>query len=121
MKRPGMRKRNMLSLYISDEEVLYKSYIPFLKYGGLFIPTEKMYKLGDEVFILLTLLTDGDKSPVAGKVVWINPKGTSGSRPSGIGVEFGDIDKGVTRDKIEKLLSGLIADKTKSQRPTYTM
>ncbi len=121
MKRPGMRKRNMLSLYISDEEVLYKSYIPFLKYGGLFIPTEKMYKLGDEVFILLTLLNDGDKSPVAGKVVWINPKGTSGSRPAGIGVEFGDIDKGVTRDKIEKLLSGLIADKTKAQRPTFTM
>jgi len=64
-----------------------KYYLPFLKQGGLFIKTEKYnkFKLGDEVFLLLTLF-NGEKSPVAGKVVWINPKDSQGSRPSGIGL-----------------------------------
>ena len=117
MKRPGGMKRNMLTLNISDENTLYNSYLPFLKHGGLFIPTDKSYKLGDEVFLLLTLLNDGDKTPVAGKVVWINPKGAQGGRPSGIGVHFSDQDKGATREKIEKALATLL----KSDKRTYTI
>lgn len=122
MKIPGKKKgmgmrRNMLTLHIDNEDKLYASYLPFLKNGGLFIPTDKSYKLGDEVFVLLTLLNDGDKSPVAGKVVWINPKGTTGGRPAGIGMHFGDLDNGATREKIEKI----IAPKLKSDKKTYTI
>lgn len=114
--RPGM-KRNMLNANISDENLLYAYYMPFLKNGGLFIPTDKSYKLGDEVFLLLTLMNDGEKVPIAGKVVWINPKGTQGNRPAGIGVHFGDMDKGSTREKIERILANLM----KSERPTATI
>ncbi len=117
MSRPGGLKRNMLQLHIPDEQTLYNSYLPFLKQGGLFIPTDKNYKLGDEVFLLLTLLSDGEKMPVAGKVVWVNPKGVQGRRPAGIGVHFGELDKGATRNKIEKALGPLI----KSEKGTYTM
>jgi len=116
-RRGGMMRRNMLSLHIKDEEELYKSYLPFLKHGGLFIRTDKQYQLDDEVFLLLTLMSDGDKTPVAGKVVWINPKGSPGGRPPGIGVHFGELDKGATRDKIEQRL----AQRLKSDRPTFTM
>ena len=111
----GMR-RNMLTLQIRSDEDLYKSYLPFLKHGGLFIPTDKLYQLGDEVFLLLTL-PDSDKTPVAGKVVWINPKGSPGGRPAGIGIHFGELDKGATRDKIEQRL----VEKLRWDRPTYTM
>ncbi len=120
IKRPGgMMKRSMLTLHITDESILYSSYLPFLKHGGLFIPTDKIsnYKLGDEVFLLLTLMDNDDKTPVAGKVVWINPKGAQGSRPAGIGVHFSELDKGATRDKIEKYLVNLL----KSEKATYTM
>ncbi|WP_245391579.1 PilZ domain-containing protein [Thioflexithrix psekupsensis] len=117
MPRPGGMKRNMLTLHITDENTLYASYLPFLKQGGLFVPTEKSYRLGDEVFVLLTLMNDGEKTPVAGKVVWINPKGTVGNRPAGIGIHFGDVDKGMTREKIEKLLGAY----NRSEKPTYTM
>jgi len=117
MSRPGGPKRNMLQLHIPDEQTLYSSYLPFLKHGGLFIPTDKNYKLGDEVFLLLTLLSDGEKMPVAGKVVWVNPKGVRDRRPAGIGVHFGELDKGATRNKIEKALGALI----KSEKGTYTM
>jgi len=119
MKIPGKKGRrpNMLALHIKDPQSLYASYLPFLQHGGLFIPTDKPYKLGDEVFVKLTLLDEDDKTPIAGKVVWINPKGAGGNRPAGIGVHFGELDKGATRDKIE----GKLAELLKSEKPTYTM
>ena len=107
----------MVTRTIKDKQDLYHSYLPFLKNGGLFIPTEKQYTLGDEVFMLLTLPDDNEKNPVAGKVVWINHKGTQGGRPAGIGVHFGEQDGGKTRTKIEATLGGLL----RSDKPTYTM
>jgi type IV pilus assembly protein PilZ len=117
LKRGGMMGRGMLTLHIKDKQSLYASYLPFLKNGGLFVPTEKKYRLGDEVFMLLTLLEDKEKMPVAGKVVWINPKGSQGNRPTGIGVHFGEMDNGTTRNRIEATLASLM----RSNKPTYTM
>ncbi len=118
LKKSGMMGRGgMLQYHIKDNNILYMSYLPFLKNGGLFYPTEKSYRLGDEIFMLLTLLDSPEKIPVAGKVVWINPQGTQGNRPSGIGIHFGDLDKGVTRSKIENLLVGLL----RSEKSTFTM
>ena len=48
-------RQGILSLTIRDKSSLYAAYMPFIKNGGLFIPTNKAYKLGDEVFMLLTL------------------------------------------------------------------
>lgn len=39
----------ILSLSIKDKAALYAAYMPFVKNGGLFIPTKKRYRLGDEV------------------------------------------------------------------------
>ena len=110
-------RQGILSLTIKDKNALYAAYMQFVKNGGLFIPTEKQYSLGDEVFMLLTLPDDNEKNPVAGKVVWINHKGTQGGRPAGIGVHFGEQDGGKTRTKIEATLGGLL----RSDKPTYTM
>ena len=41
---------------IKDKAALYVAYMPFIKNGGLFIPTNKSFKVGDEVFMLLSLL-----------------------------------------------------------------
>ena len=70
---PGPRN-GILSLTIKDKSVLYAAYMPFIKNGGLFIPTNKSYKLGDEVFMLLNLMDEAEKIPVAGRVTWITPK-----------------------------------------------
>lgn len=110
-------RQGILSLTIRDKSALYASYMPFVKNGGLFIPTAKDYKLGDEVFMLLTLTDTKDKLPVAGKVVWITPKGAQGNKTAGIGVQFSELDKGATKNKIEKSLAGAL----KSDRPTHTM
>ena len=44
-------KNGILSLAIKDKAVLYAAYMPFVRNGGLFIPTKKEYELGDEVFV----------------------------------------------------------------------
>jgi type IV pilus assembly protein PilZ len=116
MKKHGGMKKNMLNLSITDEQTLYNSYLPFLKRGGLFVPTERTYKLGNEVLLLLNLMNEG-KTPVAGEVVWMTPKGAAGGRPTGIGVHFSEKDNGATREKVEKALANLLS----SDKKTYTM
>ena len=106
----------ILSLAIKDKAVLYAAYMPFVKNGGLFIPTKKEYALGDEVFMLLNLMDEPDKIPVAGKVIWVTPKGAQGARSAGIGVQFNDQDD-VARSRIENYLAGAL----QSDRPTHTM
>lgn len=111
--RPGV-----LSLSIKEKSALYAAYMPFIKHGAVFIPTNRHYHLGDEVFILLSLMDDPAKIPVAGKVVWVTPAGSQGNKTQGIGVQFSDNESGVSaRNKIEGLLGGLL----KSTRPTHTM
>ncbi len=110
-------RQGILSLTIRDKSALYASYMPFIKNGGLFIPTAKPYKLGDEVFMLLTLTDSKEKLPVAGRVVWITPRGSQGNKTAGIGVQFSELDKGATKNKIENQLAGAL----KSDRATHTI
>ena len=83
-------KQGVLSLTIKDRAVLYAAYMPFIQNGGLFVPTNKQYALGDEVFILLSLIDEVEKIPITGQVVWITPKGAQGNRQAGIGVQFSE-------------------------------
>lgn len=106
----------LLSVSYKDKNALYAAYMPFLKKGGLFIPTNKIYQIGDEVFILLSLMDESEKFPVAGRIAWITPKGAQGNRLAGIGVQFSDLDGGA-RNKIETYLAGML----ESDRVTHTM
>jgi type IV pilus assembly protein PilZ len=110
-------KQGILALTIKDKSALYAAYMPFIKNGGIFIPTPKPYRLGDEVFMLLTLMDEKERLPVAGRIVWITPKGAQGQRSAGIGVQFSELDKGQTRNKIETYLAAAL----KSERQTHTM
>ena len=63
-----MAKPGLLTLTIKDKSALYLAYMPFVINGGLFIPTNSSYRLGDEVFMLLNLMGEDEKIPVAGTV-----------------------------------------------------
>lgn len=110
--RPGV-----LSLTIKDKNALYAAYMPYVKGGGIFIPSNRPYKLGDEIFMLLTLMDNKEKIPVAGHVVWVTPVGAQGSRAAGVGIQFSEKDSGAARAKIENILAGQL----NSDRPTHTM
>lgn len=116
MQGIGGARNGILSLTIKDKAVLYAAYMPYVKNGGLFIPTNKSYKMGDEVFMLLSLMDEPEKIPVAGKVIWVTPQGAQGNRSAGIGVQF-DADDPTANNKIENFLAGSL----ESDRPTHTM
>ena len=109
-------KQGILSLTIKDRTVLYAAYMPFLRNGGLFIPTNKRFALGEEVFVLLALMDEAEKIPINGTVVWVTPKGAQGNRQAGIGVQFSEADFAAATKIEEHLGTGLVSD-----RPTHTM
>ena len=114
----GLVRPGVLSLSIKEKSALFAAYMPFIKGGGLFIPTNKSYNMGEEIFMLLTLMADPSKLPVSGKVVWVTPAGAHGSRTQGVGVQFALNESGRSaQNKIEGLLGGSL----KSVRPTHTM
>ena len=109
-------RQGILSLTIKDKAVLYAAYMPFLDNGGIFVPTNKRYSIGDEVFMLLTLMDEPEKIPIAGRVVWITPAGAQGNRQAGVGVQFSEQDA-TANAKIELHLGGAL----NSGRQTHTM
>lgn len=114
----GVPRQGILSLAIKDKGALYNAYMSFVKGGGLFVPTAKRYNLGDEVFILLSLMEEKDRLPVAGKIVWVTPPGAQGNRTAGIGVQFNETADGeAAKSKIEAMLGASLG----AERMTHTM
>ena len=114
----GQVRPGVLSLSIKEKSALFAAFMPFIKGGGLFIPTNKSYKMGEDVFMLLTLMDDPAKLPVSGKVVWVTPAGSHGGRTQGVGVQFAANESGRAA---EKKIEGFLGGSLKSLRPTHTM
>lgn len=113
-----LNRPTVLSLAIKEKAALYAAYMPFLKHGGMFVPTQKPYKVGDEIYLLLTLMDDPNKYAIAGKVVWITPAGAANNKTQGIGVHFPDDETGTrTRLRIEEILGAAL----RSSRATHTL
>ena len=110
-------RQGILSLSIKDKSALYAAYMPFIVNGGLFVPTNREYEMGQEVFLLLNLMEETERLPIAGKIIWKTPPGSDGYRAAGIGVQFSNQDGGIARNKIENYLAGALA----SDRTTHTM
>ena len=114
----GAARPGVLSLNIREKAALYAAYIPLFAEGGIFIPTAREYRLGDDVYVLLTLPDDPQRYPVAGKVAWITPARAAGNRAPGVGIRFPSDEKSrQLKAKIEDALGGTIA----SDRPTQTI
>ena len=67
--------------------------------------------------MLLSLMEEAERLPVAGRIIWITPVGAEGNRAAGIGVQFSDQDQGNTQKKIENYLAGALG----GDKPTHTM
>jgi type IV pilus assembly protein PilZ len=117
--RPAAIARpSVLSLNIKEKAALYAAYMPYLKNGGIFVPTSKPYNLGDEVYLLLSLMEDPSKFPIAGRVAWVTPQGAHNNKAQGIGVHFSEDEGGATAKKrIEEVLGAAL----KSSRSTHTL
>jgi type IV pilus assembly protein PilZ len=79
---PGNR-RSVLSLAVSSNLSCTPPTCRFLKGGGIFLPTNRVYRLGDEVFLLLQLMDDPTKLPIQGTVAWVTPAEAQGGKAAG--------------------------------------
>ena len=114
----GGSRPSVLSLAIKEKAALYAAYIPLFADGGIFIPSARDYRLGDDVYVLLSLPDDPQRYPVAGKVAWITPANASGGRTQGVGVRFPNDEKTrLLKNKIEELLGTQL----QSAKPTQTI
>ncbi|NJM43204.1 MAG: pilus assembly protein PilZ [Brachymonas sp.] len=116
---PGSTPRpSVIQLAIKEKAALYAAYISQFTDGGMFIPSAKEYKLGDDVYVLITLPEDPQRYPVAGKVAWVTPAKAAGNRTQGIGIRFPSDEKSkLLKIKIEQLLGAHLG----SDRPTQTI
>jgi type IV pilus assembly protein PilZ len=115
---PTTPRPSVIQLAIKEKAALYAAYIPLFTEGGLFIPIAREYKLGDDVYVLLSLPEDPQRYPVAGKVAWVTPAKASNNRTQGIGISFPRDEKSrALKLKIEAILGAHLA----SDRPTQTI
>jgi type IV pilus assembly protein PilZ len=115
---PSAARPSVIQLVFREKSALYAAYMPVFSDGGLFVPTTREYKLGEDIYLLLSLPEDPQRYPVAGKVGWITPANASGGRTQGVGVRFPTDEKTrALRLKIEEVLGTSIS----SAKPTQTI
>ena len=109
---------SVIQLSIKEKAALYAAYIPLFTDGGIFIPSSRDYRIGDDVYVLLSLPDDPQRYPVAGKVAWVTPAKAQGGRTQGVGIRFPADEKSRhLKIKIEEILGSALA----SEKPTQTM
>ena len=114
----AIARPSVLSLSIKEKAALYASYMPFLVNGGIFVPTNKVYKIGDEIYLILSLMEDSTKYPIAGKVAWVTPAGANNNKAQGVGVHFPADESGKrVKTRIEEILGAAV----NSSRGTHTL
>jgi type IV pilus assembly protein PilZ len=109
---------SVIQLSIKEKAALYAAYIPLFADGGIFIPSSREYRLGDDVYVLLSLPDDPQRYPVAGKVAWVTPAKAQGARTQGVGIRFPADEKSrQLKLKIEEILGSTLG----SDRATQTL
>lgn len=110
----------MLSLRLESKPIIYASYMSFVEYGGVFLPTNDTFQMGEQVMLMLELIgaSDPKKFLLPTTVCWINANPSAAGRPKGIGLAFGSDEQGIkAKNEFEAILSGLL----NNERATYTM
>lgn len=114
----GAARPSVIQLSIKEKAALYAAYIPLFSDGGIFIPSSREYRLGDDVYVLLSLPDDPQRYPVAGKVAWVTPAKAQGGRTQGVGIRFPADEKSrQLKLKIEEILGANLG----SDKPTQTI
>lgn len=101
---------DLLQLSIRDKVALHSHYMPFIRDGGIFIPTDRDYEFGETIGMVLRFLDRGKKLVITGKVVWVSPQSShhSASNP-GVGLQF----VGNTRKDVKNAIEAYLGDLAK--------
>ena len=109
----------VLPFNIKEKGLLYATYMSMIQNGAIFVPTNKDLRLGDSVFVMLTLpekLTGDERFPIHGKVIWWTPPRAMYQRVQGVGVQFpASPESEHLRAKIESILGAHIGSERETQ------
>jgi type IV pilus assembly protein PilZ len=108
---------SVLSLVIKERAALYSAYMPFIEGGGIFIPTQKEYAMGDTVYVIMQLIDEPKRYSVSCKVVWISPAGMA-QKSQGIGVQ---IPYDGTGKELREFIEASLGSAIGSSRKTHTL
>ncbi len=101
-----MNRPRLLSVTIPRRSDLERAYMPWLKRGGLFVTTTAQYRLGDAIYLLLSLPGEPERYSVDGEVVWTVPPDSGRHTTPGIGIHFSESEGSRNlRLRIETLLA----------------
>ena len=109
----------VLPFNIKEKGLLYATYMSMIQNGAIFVPTNKDLRLGDSVFVMLTLpekLTGDERFPIHGKVIWWTPPRAMYQRVQGVGVQFpANAESEALRAKIETVLGVHLGSERETQ------
>lgn len=109
---------SVIQLSIKEKAALYAAYIPLFAEGGIFVPSNREHRLGDDLYLLISLPDDPQRYPVAGKVAWITPARAAGNRTQGVGVRFPNDD---ISQQLKMRIEQILGSRLSSDRPTQTI
>lgn len=89
----------------------------FLEHGGLFVPTDDIFSLGDEVLSAVEIIGHPKKF-LRTQVAWTSPARTSAYRPRDVGLAF-DMDEICIQTK--QLIEAEPGNVLRSDRATFTL
>ena len=110
-------KQGVIKINIDDLKDLYQYYMPYVDGCGIFVPTEEIYNLEQEVFIFLKLPGDLGKFAASGRIVWLNPPKKASRRMPGVGVQL----RGKEAPRIREIIEAGLGKSLASGLPTATM
>ena len=110
-------KQGVIKINIDDLQDLYQYYMPYVDGCGIFVPTEEIYSLEQEVFIFLKLPGDLGKFAASGRIVWLNPPKKASRRMPGVGVQL----RGKEAPRIREIIEAGLGKSLASGLPTATM
>ena len=100
-------QRTLLSLKLRDDAALHSSYMPFIRGGAIFVPTNNTgHNFGDEVVISMHLESTNKKLAIPGKVVWIAPESCERGT-QGLGIQFA----GTTKAKVKLIIETMLGNR----------
>jgi len=104
---PQKKQRALLNLVLKDDAALHSSYMPFIRGGAIFVPTNSStYSFGDEVVVSMHLQSTNKRLAIPGKVVWIAPESCERGE-EGLGVQFA----GTTKAKVKLIIETMLGNR----------
>lgn len=96
-----------LSYQFADLVALKKAFMPFVRDGGIFIPTTEKFHLGE--LVQLTIQLPNHEKPFAftGEIIWITPPSAQSENRAGVGIQCSGHEGETFQKKARELLAEL--------------